>query len=460
MEKRNRSPKRVRINSQDSPQHETNTSSPEKQQQQHKSRRSPTKAAEEALERAVESLPASLHKIILHYGKKIINIRSKLHNKKQIESAMASDENYIPKSARASDFKITLPKAAMENTERIEFLQNMVDQAKKTYEGTLKGVVQECITLEIDALVKQEKETIADMLYNLATATMTMLGTTCDPHLRVNNLIETTPSLFQYAPKTSPSSIRGQYSRYHSIDGLPQPTIISINREYGSPTEIINSQNAAAAAAQLPENIGLRMFQSAVEAILVTPTRHFLEQYKKMQCEIALKKLSTEIVDGKTTEDTTMELDAEGAASHELLRDLIRKETEKQNKKYDDLQQKYENLQKEIKRTQKNGNQRGQQQSGASQNKKKSANKSGKDRTQSNQNSRNRNRSRSRTRSRSRGNSNSKKQTTSRRNQGKASDDDSDKEKSRKHKNNRGSGRRSRSRKRTSSTGSNRQNRA
>ena len=125
---------------------------------------------------------------------------------------MESDEKYIPKSARAPDFKITLSKAAMENTERIEFLQNMVDQAKTTYEGTLKGVVQECITLEIDALIKQEKETIADLLYNLATATMTMSGTTCDPHLRVNNLIETAPFLFQYAPKTSPSSIRGQYA--------------------------------------------------------------------------------------------------------------------------------------------------------------------------------------------------------------------------------------------------------
>ena len=63
--------------------------------------------------------------------KKIINIHGKLHNRKQIESAKESDENYIPKSARALDFKITLSKAAMKNTERIEFLQNMVDQAKK-----------------------------------------------------------------------------------------------------------------------------------------------------------------------------------------------------------------------------------------------------------------------------------------------------------------------------------------
>ena len=37
---------------------------------------------------------------------------------------------------------------------------------------------------------------------------------------------------------------------------------------------------------------------------------------------------------GKTTEDTAMELDAEGGASFEQLQDLIKKECDKQDKKY------------------------------------------------------------------------------------------------------------------------------
>ena len=39
-----------------------------------------------------------------------------------------------------------------------------------------------------------------------------------------------------------------------------------------------------------------------------------------------------EIVDGKTTEDTTMELAAEGTASHELLHDLIQKKQKNKQK--------------------------------------------------------------------------------------------------------------------------------
>ena len=129
---RNRSPKRVRTDSQPPTRAETSNSS----QQTH--RRSPTKAAEDALEHAVESLPPSLHKVILHYGRQIIEVRSKLHNKKQIASKMGTDDTYIPRSAKASDFTITLSKAATEDdTEKIDFLQSQVDQAKRLYPTTL-----------------------------------------------------------------------------------------------------------------------------------------------------------------------------------------------------------------------------------------------------------------------------------------------------------------------------------
>ena len=48
---------------------------------------------------------------------------------------------------------------------------------------------------------------------------------------------------------------------------------------------------------------------------------------------------------GKTTEDTAMELDAEGGASFEQLQDLIKKECDKRDKKYRSLEQKYNKLQ-------------------------------------------------------------------------------------------------------------------
>ena len=78
-----------------------------------------------------------------------------------------------------------------------------------------------------------------------------------------------------------------------------------------------------------------------------------------------------EIILGKTTEDTTMELDAEGGASFEQLQDLIKKECDKQDKKYCSLEQKYNKLQDSFDNSQSQKNVQTRGQHGAS-NKKKS----------------------------------------------------------------------------------------
>ena len=63
------------------------------------------------------------------------------------------------------------------------------------------------------------------------------------------------------------------------------------------------------------------------------PSASFETQIEENNKEIALKKLSNEIILGKTTENTAMELDAEGGASFEQLQELIKKECDKQDKK-------------------------------------------------------------------------------------------------------------------------------
>ena len=75
------------------------------------------------------------------------------------------------------------------------------------------------------------------------------------------------------------------------------------------------------------------------------PSISFEKQIDENNKEIVLKKLATEIIMGTTTEDTTMELDAEGGASFEQLQDLIKKECDKRDKKYCSLEQKYNKLQ-------------------------------------------------------------------------------------------------------------------
>ena len=82
-----------------------------------------------------------------------------------------------------------------------------------------------------------------------------------------------------------------------------------------------------------------------MECIVTVPSVSFETQIDENNKEIVLKRLSTEIIMGKTTEDTAMELDAEGGASFEQLQDLIKKECDKRDKKYCSLEQKYNKLQ-------------------------------------------------------------------------------------------------------------------
>ena len=54
---------------------------------------------------------------------------------------------------------------------------------------------------------------------------------------------------------------------------------------------------------------------------------------------------------GKSTEDTAMELDGEGAANFEQLQDLIRKECDKCDRKYARLEEKCNKLEQQVEKT-------------------------------------------------------------------------------------------------------------
>ena len=116
---------------------------------------SPPKAAKDALELAVASLPTSLQPLILHFGNKIITARCKRYAKTSIMQQMEQDTSYVPRSAKATDFKITLSTGAKEDEERVSFLEQQIQQAKDSYESSLKTVIEECIALEIQAAKKK-----------------------------------------------------------------------------------------------------------------------------------------------------------------------------------------------------------------------------------------------------------------------------------------------------------------
>ena len=83
----------------------------------------PAKAAKDALELAVASLPTSLQPQIFHFGNKIITARCKRYAMKSIMQRMEQDTSYVPCSAKATDFKMTLSTGAKEDEERVSFLE-------------------------------------------------------------------------------------------------------------------------------------------------------------------------------------------------------------------------------------------------------------------------------------------------------------------------------------------------
>ena len=74
--------------------------------------------------------------------------------------------------------------------------------------------------------------------------------------------------------------------------------------------------------------------QNAWNAFSLPLTAAYNKQVDENKRLLNVKKLSNEIIMGKTTEDTAMELDGEGAANFEQLQDLIRKECDKHDRKY------------------------------------------------------------------------------------------------------------------------------
>ena len=151
----------------------------------------PTKAAKDALELAVASLPTSLQPLILHFGNKIITACCNRYAKKSIMQQMEQDMSYVSRSAKATDFKITLSTDAKEDEERVSFLEQQIQQAQDSYESSPKTVIEECIALEIQAAKKEESQLIIDLFPAIGKAIQQLHGTECSEQL----LIQFTPEM-------------------------------------------------------------------------------------------------------------------------------------------------------------------------------------------------------------------------------------------------------------------------
>ena len=272
------------------------------------------------------SLPTSLHPLVLHFGNKLISIRTKRITKENIAQRMTWETNYIPKSAKASDSKITLSKGGSEDGERVSFLEQQTQQAKDTYESSLKNVIEECIALETSALQSPGCDTIYTLLPAVAEAINMLEGITSDIHQKVITLTYLDSSFLAYTISDSRDSFITSYCSFHSLDAIPSPSIHPLTNTHTSATDRDIELLLHTKSLQSNKNKGLQTFRKAIEGIIIMPSSSFEKQIEENNKEISLKKMSNELILGKTTENTAMELDAEGDESFEQLQELIRNE--------------------------------------------------------------------------------------------------------------------------------------
>ena len=262
---------------------------------------------------------------------------------------MAKEPNYIPKSAKATDFKMTLSKGASEDSERVSFLEQQIQQAKDTYESSLNNVIEECISLETTALQSQENDMIYTLLASIAEAINTLEGLKTDVHQKVISIIYLECSFISYTTSTSRDSFISSYCTHHNLETIRSPTIHPLSTTHTSANEHDTELQLHTKSLQRHENNGLQTFRKAIEGIIIAPSMSYEKQIEEYNRDIILKKLSNDIILGKTTESTAMELDAEGGTSFEQLQELIKKECDKRNKTYRSLEQKYKKLQESLK---------------------------------------------------------------------------------------------------------------
>ena len=274
------------------------TQEPEEEQETQKTPPSsmpslPTKTAKDALELAAASLPTSLQPLILRFSHKIITARCKRYAKKSIMQRMEQDTKYVPRSAKATDFKITLLAGMKEDEERVSFLEQQIQQAKDSYESSLKSVIEECITLEIQAAKKEESQLIMDLFPAIGKAIQQLQGTDCDAHLQTVNALKMTPTLLQYGPIGNIINLLHFYQNHHTLDKVPKPTVRTMDSEYATVEEQTKALQYHTASLQRPENSGIQLYTKCLECILVTPTAAYDKQVEENKRLLNVKNYLT-----------------------------------------------------------------------------------------------------------------------------------------------------------------------
>ena len=142
-------------------------------------------------------------------------------------------------------------------------------------------MIEECITLEIQAMKKEETQLIMDLLLTIGTAIQKLQGIKCNEHLQMVNVLRITHTILQYGPIYTMKTFLAFYQTYHSLDDVPNPMIRTMEDEYPTFEECMKAMHFHTTSLQRSESSGIQIYVKCLESILTIPTTSCNKQVKE-----------------------------------------------------------------------------------------------------------------------------------------------------------------------------------
>ena len=145
----------------------------------------------------------------------------------------------------------------------------------------MKNVIEECISLEIQAAKKEETQLIMDLLPTIRTAIQKLQGIECNEHLQTVNVLKMAPTILQYGPISTMNTFLAFHQTYHSLDDVPNPTIRIMEDEYPTVEECTKAMHFHTTLLQRSKNSGIQTYVKCLESILTIPTTSYNKQVEE-----------------------------------------------------------------------------------------------------------------------------------------------------------------------------------
>ena len=366
-------PKRVQID-------ETNNEEATTSSSNKSDKVSPTSKAKLELERRIASRPMDMQSHMKSLGLEILNHRRDHFNKKNIVKKMEEDASYIPQSAR-NKFTIEFSEATKARApQRITELEAQAKAAVDAYQAAAKLVIIATCKEERTTHLHQIQDSICKAIFQITKTHLASIGITdCNPHKMVANLfahVNLVP-LVESVPAMNRNQLLNKYKTYHSLAEMPDPIHIPADPQ-GEVTEEEASQirEAQYTAVQDPSFAQIQDLLEKLQAVIKEPWRAFLEQHDENQRLLAVRKVSSELIENQATDATAMLVDNEAPINSQQMQDIIAQAVKKATQPLQQqLNQQHNQLQALQRPSSSKNNQRGSNNRSAS-SKKKSNSKS------------------------------------------------------------------------------------